>query len=73
MVNSAQRIGAGIGVRIYCKEFELKADGLSVLVSIQAGFNPILCSLFFMQHSDPDSEFLGTIHLNLNVSIQFAA
>jgi predicted Zn-dependent protease len=60
LINSAQRIGAGIGVQTYSKAFELEADRLGALLSIRAGFNPMRGSLFFIRMPGPGDQFLGT-------------
>ncbi len=59
-VESAQRIGAGIGSRTYSKEFELEADRLGALISINAGYNALRGSAFFMRLPDPGDQFLGS-------------
>jgi len=59
-VESAQRIGAGIGARTYSKEFELEADRLGALVAIRAGYNAVRGAAFFARLPDPGDQFLGS-------------
>ena len=59
-VESAQRIGAGIGSRTYSKDFELEADRLGALISITAGYDPVRGSAFFLRLPDPGNRFLGS-------------
>ena len=59
-VESAQRIGAGIGPKTYSKERELEADKLGALISIAAGYDPVRGSAFLLRLTDPKYKFLGS-------------
>ena len=59
-VQSAQRIGAGIGARTYSKEFELEADRLGALIAIRSGYNAVRGAAFFARLPDPGDQFLGS-------------
>ena len=59
-VQSAQRVGAGIGARTYSKEFELEADRLGALITIRSGYNAIRGADFFARLPDPGDQFLGS-------------
>ena len=59
-VQSAQRVGAGIGARSYSKEFELEADRLGALIAIRSGFNALRGAAFFARLPDPGDQFLGS-------------
>ena len=60
MVQSAQRVGAAIGVRTYSKEFELEADRLGALIAIRSGYNAVRGAEFFARLPDPGDQFLGS-------------
>ncbi len=60
IVQSAQRVGAGIGARTYSKEFELEADRLGALIAIHSGYNPVKGAAFFARLPDPGDQFLGS-------------
>ncbi len=59
-VETAQRIGASVGSRYYSKEWELQADYLGSIISLNAGFDPVRGSLFFERIPDPGEHILGT-------------
>lgn len=59
-VEAAQKLGAQIGARSYSKDFELEADRLGTLISLQAGYNPLIGAQFFIRLPDPGNRFLGT-------------
>ncbi len=59
-VQSAQRVGAGIGARTYSKEFELEADRLGALIAIRSGYNAVRGAGFFARLPDPGDQFLGS-------------
>ena len=59
-VKSAQQLGFEIGARTYSKEFELEADELGTILTIQAGYDPLRGAEFFNRIPDPGDKFLGT-------------
>ena len=60
MVQSAQRVGAGIGARTYSKEFELEADRLGAFIAIRSGYNAVRGAAFLARLPDPGDQFLGS-------------
>ena len=59
-IDSAVDIGAGVGGRVFSKEFELEADALGTVIAHRAGHDPIRGVAFFSQIPDPGNRFLGT-------------
>lgn len=59
-IETAQRIGASVGSRYYSRDWELQADYLGAIMTLNAGFDPINGSLFFQRIPDPGDHILGT-------------
>ncbi|MBC7131521.1 MAG: M48 family metalloprotease [Roseovarius sp.] len=59
-VDQAVQLGAGVGGRVFSKEFELEADALGTAIAHKAGFDPMRGVAFFSQIPDPGNRFLGT-------------
>lgn len=59
-VRTAQELGATVGARTYSKEFELEADQLGTILTIEGGYDPIAGAQFFNRIPDPGDRFLGT-------------
>ncbi len=59
-VRNAQDIGAGVGARVYSKEFELEADALGTVIAFRSGYDPERGAQFFMRIPDPGNVFLGS-------------
>ncbi len=59
-VETAQKLGARVGARTYSKEFELEADELGTILTIKAGYDPLIGAQFFNRIPDPGNRFLGT-------------
>lgn len=59
-VETAARLGAGIGARSYSKDFELEADRLGTIITWRAGYDPLVGAEYFSRISDPGDRFLGT-------------
>lgn len=59
-VETAQRIGASVGSRYYSRDWELQADYLGAIMTLNAGFDPINGSRFFERIPDPGDHILGT-------------
>ncbi|MBE0455182.1 MAG: M48 family metallopeptidase [Roseovarius sp.] len=59
-VDQAARVGAGVGGRVFSKEFELEADALGTVITHRAGYSPLRGVEFFTQIPDPGNRFLGT-------------
>lgn len=59
-VATAQELGEFVGARGYSKEFELEADELGTLITLRAGYDPLVGAQFFTRIPDPGNRFLGT-------------
>lgn len=59
-VEAAQRIGASVGSRYYSQDWELQADYLGAVMTLNAGFDPINGARFFARLPDPGNHVLGT-------------
>ncbi|MFC3169885.1 M48 family metallopeptidase [Paracoccus fontiphilus] len=59
-IETAQRIGASVGSRYYSRDWELQADYLGAVMTLNAGFDPIKGSQFFQRIPDPGDHILGT-------------
>ncbi|MEM7320478.1 MAG: M48 family metalloprotease, partial [Pseudomonadota bacterium] len=57
---TAKELGAVVGARSYSKEFELEADELGTVITLQGGYNPVVGAKFFTLLPDPGNRFLGT-------------
>lgn len=60
VVEQAVDLGAGVGGRVFSKEFELEADALGTVIAHNAGYDPLRGVAFFSQVPDPGNRFLGT-------------
>ncbi|MFB9148675.1 M48 family metallopeptidase [Roseovarius ramblicola] len=60
VVDGAVDLGAGVGGRVFSKEFELEADALGTVIAHRAGYDPVRGVAFFSQIPDPGNRFLGT-------------
>lgn len=59
-VETAQQIGASVGSRYYSKDWELQADYLGAIMTLNAGFDPVNGARFFERIPDPGDHVLGT-------------
>lgn len=59
-IETAQRIGASVGSRYYSKDWELQADYLGAIMTLNAGFDPVNGARFFERLPDPGDHVLGT-------------
>ncbi len=59
-IQSAQDFGAQFGARYYSKDWELEADYLGAIITLNAGFNPQHGAQFFARIPDPGDKILGT-------------
>lgn len=59
-VETAQRIGASVGSRYYSKDWELQADYLGAIMTLNAGYDPVEGARFFERIPDPGDHILGT-------------
>jgi len=60
IIDQAVNAGAGVGGRVFSKEFELEADALGTVITNRAGYDPLRGVAFFSQIPDPGNRFLGT-------------
>ncbi|MBR9650995.1 M48 family metallopeptidase [Thalassovita aquimarina] len=59
-IRDARKLGAALGALRYSKDFELEADELGTVISLRAGFNPVIGARFFGRIADPGDKMLGT-------------
>lgn len=59
-VETAQQIGASVGARYYSKDWELQADYLGAIMTLGAGYDPLLGARFFERLPDPGNQVLGS-------------
>jgi len=59
-VRSAEEFGASVGARSFSKEYELEADQLGTLLTLEAGYDPLRGAEFFLRIPDPGDRFLGS-------------
>lgn len=59
-IRQAQQIGANFGARYYSKEWELQADYLGAILTLNAGYDARLGAQFFQRIPDPGNHILGT-------------
>ncbi|WP_372887221.1 M48 family metallopeptidase [Shimia sp.] len=59
-VDLAMDLGAGIGSRVYSKDYELEADQLGTVITHDAGYDPLIGVAYFTRIPDPGNRFLGT-------------
>ncbi|WP_155093580.1 M48 family metalloprotease [Paracoccus aestuariivivens] len=59
-IESAQQMGAQFGARYYSKDWELEADYLGAIITLNAGFDPEHGAQFFARIPDPGDKILGT-------------
>lgn len=59
-IQAAQRIGASVGSRYYSRDWELQADYLGAIMTMNAGYDPINGARFFERIPDPGDHVLGT-------------
>jgi predicted Zn-dependent protease len=59
-VRNAQDIGAQVGARTYSKDFELEADQLGTILTMDSGYDALRGAQFFNRIPDPGDKFLGT-------------
>jgi len=59
-VRSAEEFGASVGARSFSEEYELEADQLGTILTMRAGYDPVLGAEFFMRIPDPGEKFLGS-------------
>ncbi|WP_045389356.1 M48 family metalloprotease [Falsirhodobacter sp. alg1] len=58
--STLSQFGAGIGGRVYSKNYELQADSLGTEIAIKAGYDPVKGIGFFSRLPDPGDQFLGS-------------
>ncbi|WP_323786227.1 M48 family metalloprotease [Thalassovita sp.] len=59
-IKNARKLGAVLGMLQYSKEFELEADQIGTIISIRAGYDPLIGVRFFNRLPSPADEMLGT-------------
>ncbi|MCV2446117.1 MULTISPECIES: M48 family metalloprotease [unclassified Paracoccus (in: a-proteobacteria)] len=71
-VKSAQDFGAQFGARYYSKDWELEADYLGAIITLNAGFDPQHGAQFFARIPDPGDKIMGTHPSNVSRMAQVA-
>jgi predicted Zn-dependent protease len=71
-IQSAQDFGAQFGARYYSKDWELEADYLGAIITLNAGFDPRHGAQFFARIPDPGDKILGTHPSNASRMAQVA-
>lgn len=59
-IRAAQQMGASVGARYYSRDWELQADYLGAIVTLNAGYDPVRGAEFFARIPDPGDRILGT-------------
>ncbi|WBU55897.1 M48 family metalloprotease [Paracoccus sediminicola] len=59
-VSSIQRVGASVGSRVYSRDWELQADYMGAIVTMNAGYDPVNGAEFFRRMPDPGDRILGS-------------
>lgn len=59
-IRAAQQMGASVGARYYSRDWELQADYLGAIVTLNAGHDPVRGAEFFTRIPDPGDKILGT-------------
>ena len=59
-IGSIQQMGANVGSRVYSKEWELQADYMGAVVTMNAGYDPVNGAEFFRRMPDPGNQVLGS-------------
>ncbi len=53
-------MGASVGSRVYSKDWELQADYMGAVVTLNAGYDPVNGAEFFRRMPDPGNQILGS-------------
>ncbi|TXB69375.1 M48 family metalloprotease [Paracoccus aurantiacus] len=59
-ISSVQQMGASVGSRVYSKDWELQADYLGAIITMNAGYDPVNGAEFFRRMPDPGDRILGS-------------
>lgn len=59
-IQEAAQLGAAVGAQRFSQEHELEADQLGTIISVRAGFDPVLGALFFDRLPDPGNRIFST-------------
>lgn len=59
-ISSIQRVGATVGSRVYSKDWELQADYMGAIITLNAGYDPVNGAEFFRRMPDPGNRVLGS-------------
>lgn len=71
-IQAAQQMGAQVGARYYSRDWELQADYLGAILTLNAGFDPIRGAEFFARIPDPGDRILGSHPSNVQRQAQVA-
>ncbi|MDO5643656.1 MAG: M48 family metallopeptidase [Paracoccus sp. (in: a-proteobacteria)] len=59
-IGSIQRVGASVGSRVYSRDWELQADYMGAIITMNAGYDPLRGAEFFRRMPDPGDRILGS-------------
>lgn len=59
-ISTVQRVGAGVGSRVYSRDWELQADYMGAIITLNAGYDPVNGAEFFRRMPDPGDRVLGS-------------
>lgn len=60
MIGAIQDVGATVGSRVYSKDWELQADYMGAIITMNAGYDPVNGAEFFRRMPDPGNRILGS-------------
>lgn len=59
-IEAARELGASVGSRYYSRDWELQADYLGAIMTLNAGYDPVHGARFFERIPDPGDHVLGS-------------
>ncbi len=59
-ISTIQRVGATVGSRVYSRDWELQADYMGAIITLNAGYDPVNGAEFFRRMPDPGDRVLGS-------------
>lgn len=59
-IDAITQVGASVGSRVYSKDWELQADYMGAIITLNAGYDPVNGAEFFRRIPDPGDRILGS-------------
>lgn len=59
-ISTIQQVGASVGSRVYSRDWELQADYMGAIITLNAGYDPVNGAEFFRRMPDPGDRILGS-------------